>query len=190
MIASPFRLYDCCLETDGACALIVSSHSQAHDLRRRPVEILAAVQSTEPNWGSGQTTHNVPEPAYLTGNQGTLAAKLYQTAGLGPKDVDLAQFYDAFTGMVLLALEDFGFCGRGEAAGWVMRGSLQYDGGVLPCNTSGGSLSEAYVHGLNLVLEAVRQLRGESSRQVANAKIALVTSAPLISPTSAALLGT
>ena len=187
-IAGPFRLHDCCLETDGATALIVTSRERASDLRKRPVEILAALQGTEADWGDGETGHNAPDHLYITGNQKLLAERLYAKAGVGPADIRVAQIYDAFTSMVLLTLEDFGFCGRGEAATWIREQGIHWQGGKLPVNTHGGSLSEAYVHGLNHLVEGVRQMRGESTSQVQGAKHCLVTSACQISPTAAALL--
>ena len=187
-IAGPFRLNDCCLETDGATAVIVTTRERAHDLGKRPVEILAAVQGTEASWGDGETGHNAPDDIYATGNQRLVAKKLYALAGISPQDIDVAQIYDAFTGMVLLALEEFGFCDVGGAGAWVRSGEVDWHGGSLPINTAGGSLSEAYVHGLNHLAEGVRQLRGESTSQVRDARLCLVTSASMISPTSAAVL--
>lgn len=189
MVAEPFRVYDCCLETDGACALIVTSSERARDLKAKPVGILAAVHGGERGWSTGgMGAHNMPESAYTSGNQRELAGELYSRAGVSPRDVDVIQIYDHFTGMVLLALEDFRFCGRGEAPAFVAEGNLQWPSGRFPMNTAGGSLSEAYVHGLNHVLEGVRQLRGESTSQVVDARLCLVTGGSGVSPSSALLL--
>lgn len=177
MIADPFRLYDCCLETDGACALIVTSRERARDTRRRPVRILAAAQASGPGWGQGPMgSHNMPLDDYASVNSKLLGRALFGMAGISPRDLDVAQIYDAFTGIVIMALEDFGICAPGEAGGFVESGGLRWPDGALPANTAGGLLSEAYLHGLNLVVEGVRQMRGESTCQVADAETCLVTS--------------
>lgn len=189
-IADPLRLYDCCMESDGACAVIVTSRERARDLACKPVEILSATEFGEGSWGVGPMgSHNMREDRYTTGGQRDLAHYVFEMAGLTPRDVDVAQLYDHFTGMVLIELEDFGFCAPGEAAAFARSGALRWPSGSLPINTAGGSLSEAYVHGLNHVVEGVRQLRGESTSQVAGAKVCLVTGGAGISPSSAALLG-
>ncbi|MGD9941801.1 MAG: acetyl-CoA acetyltransferase [Burkholderiaceae bacterium] len=177
MIADPFRLYDCCLETDGACALIVSSRERARDTRHRAVRILAAAQESGPGWGLGAMgSHNMPLEDYASTNSRALARMLFGMAGLAPSDIDVAQIYDAFTGIVIMALEDFGICARGEGGPFVASGGLAWPHGALPSNTSGGLLSEAYLHGLNLVIEGVRQMRGASHCQVDDAQTCLVTS--------------
>jgi acetyl-CoA acetyltransferase len=190
MIADPLRLYDCCLESDGASAVIVSTAERARDLAARPVEILAAAQGSGRGWGSGMLGgHNMPEASYATGNAGVMAAELFAQAGVTPEDIDVAQIYDAFTGTVLFALEDYGFCGRGESGPYVAEGNLRWPEGRLPINTAGGILSEAYIHGFNLVVEGVRQLRGQSTSQVAEARLCLVTGGESVTPTSGAILG-
>ena len=190
MIADPLRLYDCCLESDGACAVIVTTMERARDLGRTPVSILAAGQGSEAEWGTGPLgAFNMPADIYCSANTRTLARELYARAGLGPSDIDVAQLYDDFTGMVLMTLEDFGFCGRGEGGPFVAAGHIGWPDGSLPINTSGGNLAEAYIHGFNLVLEGVRQIRGASTAQVANAQTCLITSGPAVAPTSAMILG-
>jgi len=190
MIASPLRLYDCTQENDGACALLVTTLERARDLRRKPVRILAAAQANSPGWGSGALgSHNMPVESYAAGNGETCARLLYDMAGVDPKDIDVAQIYDHFTGLVLMTLENFGFCGRGEAGEFVEAGNIRWPHGSLPINTHGGHLSEAYIHGLNHALEAVRQLRGESTSQVKDAELCLVTAGFSGSPTSAAIFG-
>jgi acetyl-CoA acetyltransferase len=189
MIADPFRLFDCCLESDGAAAVLVTSRARARDTRRTPVEVLAVGQGSDAGWGAGPLgSHNMPADRYTTGNMRELADELFARAGVRREDVDVAQIYDAFTGLVLVALEDFGFCGRGESGPFVASGAIGYPDGALPVNTSGGHLAEAYVHGMNLLVEGVRQMRGESTAQVEDAKVCLVTSASGLSPSSAALL--
>ena len=187
-IVEPFGLLDCCLETDGACALVLVSPERARDLRHRPVYVTAAAQGTGPRYGCGAwAMHYMPEEDYTTGNTRTLAETLYRTAGVGPHDLDCAQLYDHYTGMVLLQLEDFGICPRGESGPFAAEGALAWPDGALPTNTAGGSLSEAYIHGLNHVVEAVKQLRGVAVNQVPDAELSLVASGSGI-PTSALLL--
>jgi acetyl-CoA acetyltransferase len=123
----------------------------------------------------------------LTGPAWTCAQKLWAQSAFGPSDVDVAQIYDAFTPLVLLSLEGYGFCQRGEAGGFVTDGHLRWGSGSLPTNTAGGGLSEAYIHGFNLITEGVRQMRGTSTSQVAGARTCLVTSGEGV-PTSAILL--
>jgi acetyl-CoA acetyltransferase len=189
MIADPFRLLDCCLESDGACAVVVTTAERARDARRPAVEILAHAQGADEGYGYGPFVHvSMPDETYASGGARGVARRLWAAAGLRPSDVDVAQLYDHFSGLVLLTLEDFGFCERGEAVALVESGALAWPDGTLPTNTHGGSLSEAYIHGLNHVVEGVRQLRGESTCQVGGAETCLVTSAAGV-PTSALLLG-
>jgi acetyl-CoA acetyltransferase len=189
MVADPHRLFDCCLESDGACAVVVTTRERARDLAKRPVEILASEQGAPKGYAFGHFTNaNIDDALYATGGCEELAARLYGKAGLGPSDVDVAQIYDHFTGCVLMQLEDYGFCKRGEGGPFVASGALAWPNGSLPTNTHGGSLSEAYIHGLNHVVEGVRALRGESTCPVDGAEICLVTSAACV-PSSALLLG-
>ena len=187
-IVDPFGLLDCCLETDGANALVLVSAERARDCRQKPVYVMAAAQGTGPRYGCGAwAMHYMPEEDYATGNTQRLAQSLYRTAGIDPRDVGCAQLYDHYSGMVLLQLEDFGFCRRGEGGPFAASGALGWPDGALPTNTAGGSLSEAYIHGLNHVVEAVKQLRGTAVNQVRDAEICAVASGSGI-PTSAVLL--
>jgi acetyl-CoA acetyltransferase len=189
-IVEPFRLYDCCLETDGACAVVVTMRERARDLRRAPIDVLSVAHGSGPGWGSGPLgSQNMPDEDYASTNSKRLAKELFSRAGLSPKDIDVAQIYDHFSGLVLMALEDYGFCGRGESGDFVASGNLRWPDGGLPINTSGGQLSEAYVHGMNLLIEGVRQLRGDSTSQVAEAETCLVTGGLGVSPTSGTILG-
>lgn len=188
-VSDPFRLFDCCLESDGACAVVVTTRRRAADLRRTPVEVLSSAQGALKGFGYGQYANvSQPDDDYASAGARQVAARLWAGAGIGPADVDVAQVYDHFTGLVLLSLEDFGFCGRGEGGPFAASGALAWPEGALPMNTHGGSLSEAYVHGLNHVVEGVRQLRGDSTCQVPGAETCLVTSAAGV-PTSALVLG-
>jgi acetyl-CoA acetyltransferase len=162
-IVEPLRLFDCCLETDAAVAVIVTTTDRARHLAKTPVTIAGAV------WGSGHTLFSNRRPDLTRSGAAESAPRLWAQAGLGPAEVDVAELYDAFTPLVLVQLEDYGFCDPGTAADLVRSG-------VLPVNTHGGHLSEGYVHGLNHLAEAVRQLRGQGgARQVAGAEVALST---------------
>lgn len=189
-IADPFHLYDCCLETDGACAVLVTSEERSRDLRQKPVRILAAAQASGPGWSLGPMgTHNMPMDDYATINSRVVARIVFEQAGLTPADIDVAQIYDAFTGLIPMALEDYGFCERGGSGDFIAAGNLRFATGALPCNTAGGLLSEAYLHGLNLVVEGARQIRGTSTSQVENARTCLVTSGGGGGHKSALILG-
>jgi acetyl-CoA acetyltransferase len=188
LLASPLRKMDCCLESDGACAVLVTTPERARDLRRTPVLIAAAAQGSGPGWSSGAMgSHNMPAADYVSGNARGLGQRLFGMAGIAPSDVNVAQIYDHFTGMALISLEDFGFCERGTAPAFAASGALRHGSGRLPVNTAGGSLGEAYVHGMNLIAEAARQLRGDATRQVADAEVSFVCSGAGVAPTSAAL---
>jgi acetyl-CoA acetyltransferase len=190
MISTPFRVYDCCLESDGACAVVVTSRERARDLDAKPVDILAVAHGSGPGWGTGPLgSQNMPAEDYNSTNNRRIARELFAQAGLAPKDIDVAQIYDHFSGMVLLALEDFGFCKAGESGDFVMSEGIRWDTGKLPLNTSGGHLSEAYVHGMNHLTEGVRQLRGESTAQVPGARTCLVTAGLGVAPTGGLILG-
>jgi acetyl-CoA acetyltransferase len=191
VIADPFRLFDCCLETDGACAVIVTTDQLAGGLQQRPVGVIASVLGIEPRLGTiAMGAHTMPAETYATGHVEIVRRELFAQASLTPDQIDVAQLYDAFTGMVLLALESYGFCGRGESGKFVDAGNIDWPRGQLPVNTAGGNLSEAYVHGLTHVVEGVRQLRGTSTTQVKDARTCLVASAVLEAPSSALILAT
>jgi acetyl-CoA acetyltransferase len=188
MIADPHRLFDCCLESDGACAVVVTSAARARDLAKQRVEILASEQGAPKGYAFGPFSNaNIPDDLYATGGCEEMAGRLFGKAGVAPGDVDVAQIYDHFTGCVLMQLEDYGFCKRGEGGPFIESGALTVHGGSLPTNTHGGSLSEAYIHGLNHVVEGVRSLRGESTSPVEDAELCLVTSGACV-PSSAVLL--
>ena len=129
----------------------------------------------------------MPDADYASSNSRYLARELFERAGVTPDEIDVAQIYDHFSGVVLMALEEYGFCGRGESGEFVASGAIRPDG-KLPINTSGGQLSEAYVHGMNLLIEGVRQLRGTSTTQIEGAATCLVTGGLGVSPTSGTIL--
>jgi acetyl-CoA acetyltransferase len=173
-VSEPLCLFDNCLETDGALAVVIVSAERAADLRQPPVLVHAFAQGL-PQQHQTMTNYFNDDP--LVGPSHACAPVLWRNADFGPADVDVAQLYDAFTPLIPLSWEGYGFCERGEGA--------TFDG--VPYNTSGSGLSEAYVHGFNLITEGVRQLRGTSTSQVEGAQTCLVTSGEGV-PTSALLL--
>jgi acetyl-CoA acetyltransferase len=183
-ISEPLCLFDNCLETDGALAAVVVSAERAKDLPHPPAYIHAGAQGLPPQ-------HNVMTNYFnddpLTGPSWTAAKQLWRYSDFKASDVKVAQIYDAFSPLIPLSLEGYGFCERGEGAAFTDHGALEWPDGRLPTNTSGGGMSEAYVHGFNLVLEGVRQIRGVSTSQVEGADVSLVTSGEGV-PTSALLL--
>jgi acetyl-CoA acetyltransferase len=183
-ISEPLCLFDNCLETDGALAAVIVSAERARDCPHPPALVHAFGQGL-PRQHESMVNYYCDDP--LTGPAWTCARQLWSRSELGPAEVDVAQIYDAFTPLVLLSLEGYGFCGRGEAGDFVTDGHLRWGSGSLPTNTSGGGLSEAYVHGFNLITEGVRQVRGTSTSQVEGARTCLVTSGEGV-PTSALLL--
>jgi acetyl-CoA acetyltransferase len=184
-IVEPFRLYDCCLENDGAAALVLVPAERARDLRRPPVYLLGVAQGSEHR--NGAPVHNAP--LYATSSFTTVAPHLYAMAGVTAKDVRVVQSYENFTGGVLMSLVEHGFFGAEEANEACVREQLIAPRGRLPLNTSGGNLAECYMHGLELQLEAVRQVRGESPNQVPDADVSMVCSGPMVTPVSSLIFG-
>ena len=185
MIVDPLHLLDCCQESDGAVAVVVTSAERARDLRHPPALIRAAAQGA----GRDQESMTSYYREDITGlpEMGLVARQLWEGAGIGPGDVQTAILYDHFTPFVLTQLEELGFCGRGEAPVFVRDGNIEI-GGRLPLNTHGGQLGEAYIHGMNGISEAVRQIRGSAVNQVAGVEHVLVTAGTGV-PTSALVLG-
>ena len=184
-IAEPLRLLDCCQESDGAVAVVVTSLERARDLRRPPAVVQAAAQGSGPD----QFTMTSFYRDDMTGlpEMGVVARQLWQQSGIGPADVRTAVLYDHFTPYVLMQLEELGFCPRGEARHFIAGGAIEI-GGRLPINTHGGQLGEAYIHGVNGIAEAVRQVRGSSVNQVPGDGPVLVTAGTGV-PTSGLVLG-
>ncbi|HYZ57242.1 MAG TPA: lipid-transfer protein [Streptosporangiaceae bacterium] len=183
-IAEPLRLLDCCQESDGAVAIVVTSLEQARDLRQPPAVIRAAAQGSGPD----QFTMTSYYRDDLTGlpEMGVVARQLWQQAGTGPDGIRTAVLYDHFTPYVLMQLEELGFCPRGEARHFIAGGAIEL-GGRLPVNTHGGQLGEAYIHGMNGIAEAVRQVRGTAVNQVPGDSPVLVTAGTGV-PTSGLVL--
>ncbi len=184
-IVEPFHLFDCCQENDGAAAVIITSAEMAKDLKQKPAYILAAAQGTD--YRQAATAHNAPD--YGTSNFKSLAPRLYAMAGVGPEEVDVLQSYENFTGGVLMSMVEHGFCKPEEVNDFFDLENFKFDGGTLPLNTSGGNLAECYMHGLELITEAVRQIRGDSPCQVADVNVSMVTSGPMVQPVSDLILG-
>jgi acetyl-CoA acetyltransferase len=173
-IVDPFGLYDICLESDGACAALVTSAERAKDMRKPPVYIMGGAYGGGPNQGE-DLFDAIRWPDLAENFSKYIADDLWRSAGVGPKDVDVAEIYDCFTYSIVMALEGLGFCKQGEGGAYAASGAIKRSG-ELPTNTHGGLLSEAYIHGFNHVIEAVEQLRGESGvRQIPDAHIALTT---------------
>jgi acetyl-CoA acetyltransferase len=189
IIADPLCLYDFCLETDGAVAVVTTSLERARDLRRKPVRVVAAAHGGSRDWGRGWEWMGMPEETFASSGHAPIAKHLYRRAGVGPADVDVALLYDHFSPMVVMQLEDYGFCRKGEGGPFVESGAIRYTGGSIPVNTHGGQLSEAYVIGMTHIREAVEQLRGVAVNQVADAELALVTGGPAALPVSGLILG-
>ena len=183
MIAEPLHLLDCCQESDGAVALVVTSAERAADLAQPAVSISAAAQ--------GSAADQFVMTSYYRDNigvpeMGVVGRELWRQSGLGPGDIGTAVLYDHFTPYVLMQLEELGFCGRGEAPGFIADGAIEI-GGRLPLNTHGGQLGEAYIHGMNGIAEGVRQVRGISVNQVSDVAHVLVTAGTGV-PTSGLIL--
>jgi acetyl-CoA acetyltransferase len=183
-VSEPLCLFDCCLESDGALAAVIVSRERARDCRRPPVYIHAFAQAM-PRQIFSMTNYYCEDP--LRTPSFVCGKLLWRDADFIPADVKVAQIYDAFSPLIPFALEGFGFCGRGESRDFVRGGRLRWDSGGVAVNTAGGSLSEAYVHGFNLITEGVRQMRGTSTSQVEDAQCCLVASAEAV-PSGALLL--
>jgi acetyl-CoA acetyltransferase len=184
-IVEPLHLLDCCQESDGGQALVVTTAERARDLRQPPAIVTAAAQGAGADqWN--MTSFYRDDIAQLP-EMGIVADELWTSSGLGPADVQTAVLYDHFTPYVLMQLEEFGFCQRGEAADFITDGRIEV-GGELPLNTHGGQLGEAYIHGMNGIAEAVRQVRGTSVNQVDAVEHVLVTAGTGV-PTSGLILG-
>jgi len=184
-IVDPLHLLDCCQESDGGQALVVTSAERARDLPNTPALIVATAQGAgEEQWT--MTSFFRDDIAQLP-EMKVVADELWTSSGLTPADIQTAILYDHFTPYVLMQLEEFGFCGRGEAKDFIKDGALEM-GGKLPINTHGGQLGEAYIHGMNGIAEAVRQVRGTSVNQVDSVENVLVTAGTGV-PTSGLILG-
>jgi acetyl-CoA acetyltransferase len=188
-IAEPIRLFDCSLENDGAVAVLVTSLERARDLAQPAVPVLAQVQYGAPIH-TELADFFATTAAFGERDAGAIPAgrRLFADAGVTPADVDVAMIVEPFTVVVPLALEQYGFCPMGEGGPFIESGATRWPDGALPVNTHGGSNGEAFIHGVNHLPEAVRQLRGTACNQVAGAEIAFVCGA-ISDPSGAVLLG-
>jgi acetyl-CoA acetyltransferase len=185
-IVEPFRLYDCCMENDCAAAIILVAAEEAEDLCQRPAYLLGGAQGSE--YRNQARIYNAP--LFASSSFSTVGPRLFEQAGIKPSDVDVAQSYENFTGGVLMSIIEHGFCPPEEARDFFTLENLTAPSGKLPLNTSGGNLAEAYIHGMGLIVEAVRQTQGRSTAQVPDAQISFVSSGPMVSPCSNLLFGT
>lgn len=184
-IVEPLHLLDCCQESDGGVAIVVTSPEHAKDLRHSPALIEAAAQGAW--WDQESMTSYYRDEINGLPEMGLVAEQLWEQSGLQPKDIQTAILYDHFTPFVLVQLEELGFCAKGEAKDFIRDGNIEIGGG-LPLNTHGGQLGEAYIHGMNGIAEAVRQIRGTSVNQVDKVEHVVVTAGTGV-PTSGLILG-
>lgn len=183
-ISEPLRLLDCCQESDGGQAFILTTMDRAADAAQPAAVIAAAAQGVSADQHVMRSYYR--ESISGLPEMGVVARQLWDASGLSPADIQTAVIYDHFTPLVLPQLEEFGFCARGEAKDFIAEGNIELGGG-LPINTNGGQLGEAYIHGMNGVAEAVRQVRGTSVNPVDNVENVLVTAGSGV-PTSGLIL--
>jgi len=188
MVSDPLCLLDYTQENDGAVAVITTSAERARDLRQHPVLVTASAHGGAGRWGQAITWMGMPDDYFASSGHRPIAKAVYERAGVTPADIDVALLYDHFTPMVLMQLEDYGFCPVGEGGPFVEAGNIRWKTGTIPLNTHGGNLSEAYIIGMTHVKEAVEQLRHQAVNQVENAELALATGGPAPMPTSALIL--
>ena len=180
-----FHLYDCCQENDGAAAVVVVAADRARDLRHKPAYLLACGQGSDHR--SAAPVHNMPN--YPSSNFGDIPDRMYAMAKLGPADIDVVQCYENFTGGVLMSLVEHGLVPADRANEMLTPENLRAPDGRLPLNTSGGNLAECYMHGLELVIESVRQIRGTAINQLKRNNTAIVIGGPMVTPVSSLILG-
>lgn len=187
LVSEPLRLYDCSRENDGAAAILVTRADRAADFDGTPAYILSGVQGAAAGWS--ESVEN--ELDYTSaGFHPALVARLWEGAGITAGDVDVAQVYENFTGPAVASMIDHGLCPPGPAAGeFLTLANLVVGGGRLPINTAGGNIAEGFVHGIGLVVEAVRQIRGGSPNPVENAQISLLIGGPMAPLVSSTVFG-
>jgi acetyl-CoA acetyltransferase len=184
-IVEPFRLFDCCMENDGAAAIVLVPAERAVDLPHPPVYLLGAAQGSE--YRNAAPSHNAP--TYASSSFTTVAPRLYASSGVTPQDVDVVQSYENFTGGVLMSLVEHELFKAEEANEFLRLDNLLAPDGKMPLNTSGGNLAECYMHGLELQIEAIRQVRGQSTAQVPDVDVSMVCSGPMVTPVSSCIFG-
>lgn len=195
MLADPLRRLDFCLETDGAVAVITTTMDRAKDCRHKPAVVHAAAHGGQREWGRAFAWMGMPDPHFASSGHKFTADRVWAQSGLTAKDMDVALLYDHFSPMVLMQLEDYGFCEKGEGNDYVLSGKLRYDpatgkgvNGGVPVNTHGGNLNEAYIIGMTHIVEGVEQVRGTAINQVKDAEFALVSGGPASLPVSSLIL--
>jgi len=195
MLADPLRRLDFCLETDGAVAVITTTADRAKDCRQKPAYVHAVAHGGRREWGRAFTWYGMPDPYFASSGHEWTAKRVWEQSGLTAKDMDVALLYDHFTPMVLMQLEDYGFCERGEGNDYVLSGKIRYDretgkgvNGGTPVNTHGGNLNEAYIIGMTHITEGVEQVRGTALSQVKDCEFALVSGGPASIPVSSLIL--
>jgi len=187
-ISEPYRLFDCSRENDAGIAVIVTSAERARDLKQKPAYILSAPMGSPGEWASLEEI-DMRSPIMTSAGMTGVATRLWQESGYGPEDVDVAQVYENMTGLTVSAIIDHGFCTPETAGEFITFENLIVPGGRFPINTSGGNVADGFIHGMGLVPEAVRQIRGTSVNQVPGAKLSLMTGGPGDAIVSSALLG-
>jgi len=195
MLAEPLRRLDFCLETDGAVAVITTTIDRAKDCRHPPALVHGVAHGASRAWGRAFSWMGMPDPEFASSGHRFTADRLWDQTGLSARDVDVALLYDHFSPMVLMQLEDYGFCVQGEGSDFVLSGRTRLDpatgrgaNGGIAVNTHGGHLSDAYIVGMTHLVEAVEQLRGTAINQVRDCNLALVTGGPAPVPVSSLLL--
>ncbi|MEQ9122219.1 MAG: acetyl-CoA acetyltransferase, partial [Alphaproteobacteria bacterium] len=184
-IVEPWRLFDCCQENDGAAAVIVVPAERAKDLPHRPSYVLGAAGGSDHRCGAPSHNH----PNYASSNFATVGPRLYEMAQVKPADVDVLQSYENFTGGVMMSIVEHGFCKPEEVNDFFQTDNFLSPNGKLPLNTSGGNLAECYMHGLELQIEAVRQIRGTSTAQAPDVDVSMVIAGPMVTPVSNCIFG-
>jgi acetyl-CoA acetyltransferase len=195
MLADPLRRLDFCLETDGAVAVVTTTTERAKDCRHKPALVHGVAHGGTRDWGRAFAWMGMPDPDFASSGHKFVADRIWAQTGLSAKDMDVALIYDHFSCMVLMQMEDYGFCAKGEGSDYVLSGKLRYDaatqGGVnggVPVNTHGGNLNEAYIIGMTHIVEGVEQVRGTAINQVKDAEFALVSGGPASLPVSGLVL--
>jgi acetyl-CoA acetyltransferase len=189
MISDPLCLFDYTMESDGAVAVITTSIERARDLRHPPAVIKGSAMGGSWDAYSLLGWFQQPDDSFASSGHRAVARQVYEMAGVGPDDIDVALLYDHFSPMVLMQIEDYGFCPIGEGGPFVADGHIGWPGGKIPVNTHGGNLSEAYIIGMTHIKEAVEQIRGTAINQVEDCELALATGGPAVIPMSATIFG-
>ena len=184
-IVEPWRLFDCCQENDGAAAIIILPADRAKDIPHKPSFILGAAGGSDHRCAAPSHNH----PNYASANFSSVAPRLFEMAGVTAADVDVLQSYENFTGGVMMSIVEHGFCDPDEVNDFFKPETFYAPDGALPLNTSGGNLAECYMHGLELQIEAVRQLRGTSTSQVKDPDVSMVIAGPMVTPVSNCIFG-